>query len=81
MAGTNIKLSGGTPTKKVTIGVIGDEEILQKKLQKISPPTSTANRDSGPKPMRIMDLLMVTEVVSIDGFLLLELMFIFFLKI
>lgn len=54
-------------TNQITVYTTIVEEVLNKKLTNITPPTSTANKDSGPKPTKIVDLLRIEQRFTFDG--------------
>jgi len=54
-------------TNQVTVYTESVEEILTKMLVIIKPPQSTANKASGPKDNKIVDLQRVEERFSVDG--------------
>jgi len=64
---TNITIANATYS--VTIDVLRDEEIITKKLAKITPPTSTNNYSAGSKDTKMVDLLQIETRISIDGIL------------
>jgi len=51
----------------VTIFTAQVEEILNKKLTNITPPTSTGNYSVGPKTTKVVDLLRIEERFSVRG--------------
>lgn len=64
-ADTNVVITDGT--KIVTIDLTNYEESLEKTLNFIIPPQSSANWDSGPKDTKIVDLLRVRTNITING--------------
>ena len=62
----NITISKSGVTD-VFISVTKDEEILNKMLVKITPPTSSNNFAAGKKDTKMVDLLRIEERVNIDG--------------
>ena len=51
----------------VTVYVVVAEQIFNKTLTTITPPTSTANKAAGPKSTKIVDLLRIEERFAITG--------------
>lgn len=51
----------------ITIYTIKVEEIINKKIEKITPATSSAKWGAGPKSTKIVDLLRIEERFVVDG--------------
>lgn len=65
---TNITIT--KDTYSISISVSKDEEILNKQLEKITPPTTKQNYTSGPNDTKIVDLLRIEQRINIDGHLI-----------
>ncbi|KKN09005.1 hypothetical protein LCGC14_1050980 [marine sediment metagenome] len=65
MANTNITIAKGTLT--VTIQTLEVVDNYSNKLFLITPPQSAANQASGPKNVKIVDLLRITHTIVIRG--------------
>lgn len=62
----NIILASGE-TDEVTVYTQSCEKIYSKILSKVTPPQSSANRESGPKSTQIVDLLRIEVRFSVRG--------------